>query len=310
MRKQTLALIFLSMFTACSNCGKRAPKPRATAAVADKPAVPEGPAPPADLNAPPGEAQHLPSGLITRLLVKGNGARPAAHDLVRLNYVAWTLDGKVFDDTYKRGQPAQTPLDLAIAGWTEGVQLMQEGEKRRFWIPPELAYKGRPGLPQGPLVFDIELLNVDHRAQAETPPDLQKPPEKALKSKSGLVSLVLKKGTGKERPGPGDTVTVHYDGWKADGTLFDSTKKRGGAATFPLYRVIAGFREGITMMVVGEKRRLWIPDSLAYAGREGPTGPFVYDMELLSIDEKGVTPPPQPEKKAPPPPPNPWSEQP
>ncbi len=68
----------------------------------------------------------------------------------------------MFDSSVTRGQPATFPLNRVIPGWTEGVQLMVIGEKRRFWIPEELAYGGRPGAPQGMLVFDVELTR-DHR---------------------------------------------------------------------------------------------------------------------------------------------------
>jgi peptidylprolyl isomerase len=66
----------------------------------------------------------------------------------------------MFDSSVQRGAPATFPLANVIAGWTEGVQLMVEGEKRRFWIPQELAYQGKPGAPAGMLVFDVELLKV------------------------------------------------------------------------------------------------------------------------------------------------------
>ena len=80
-----------------------------------------------------------------------------------MHYTGWTTDGKMFDSSVKRGQPATFGLDEVIAGWTEGVQLMVEGEKTRFWIPQRLAYEGKPGMPAGMLVFDIEL--ISHRTQ-------------------------------------------------------------------------------------------------------------------------------------------------
>jgi peptidylprolyl isomerase len=80
--------------------------------------------------------------------------------MVEVDYTGWTTDGKMFDSSITRGQPAQFPLGHVIPGCTEGVQLMVDGEKARFWIPEELAYKGRPGAPQGMLVFDIELRKI------------------------------------------------------------------------------------------------------------------------------------------------------
>jgi FKBP-type peptidyl-prolyl cis-trans isomerase FkpA len=81
-----------------------------------------------------------------------------------VNYHGTTLDGKVFDSSYERGQPAEFALNQVIAGWTEGVALMPVGSKFRFWIPSELAYgpKGAGELigPHATLVFDVELMDI------------------------------------------------------------------------------------------------------------------------------------------------------
>jgi peptidylprolyl isomerase len=82
-----------------------------------------------------------------------------------VNYSGWTTDGKMFDSSVTRGQPASFPLGRVIKGWTEGLQLLKVGDKARFWIPKELAYEDpsrppRPGAPLGMLVFDVELLDV------------------------------------------------------------------------------------------------------------------------------------------------------
>jgi FKBP-type peptidyl-prolyl cis-trans isomerase len=117
------------------------------------------PAPP-DVKAPPTDAKKTSSGLAYKVLTRGTGTKhPAASNQVTVNYTGWTTDGKMFDSSVVRGQPATFPLNGVIAGWTEGVQLMVEGEKTRFWIPESLAYKGqRP--PYGTLVFDIELIKI------------------------------------------------------------------------------------------------------------------------------------------------------
>ena len=85
-----------------------------------------------------------------------------------MHYTGWTTDGKMFDSSVKRGQPARFPLDGVIKGWTEGLQLMVVGEKRRFWIPGNLAYGENTGggRPSGMLVFDVELLGITSRAEA------------------------------------------------------------------------------------------------------------------------------------------------
>jgi hypothetical protein len=91
------------------------------------------------------------------------------------------------------------------------------------------------------------------------PPDVAAPPADAVKTASGLASKVIAPGTGKDHPTAEDLVTVHYTGWKTDGSMFDSSVALGKPAVFPVSRVIAGFSEGLRLMVPGEKRRLWIP---------------------------------------------------
>jgi peptidylprolyl isomerase len=120
------------------------------------------PAPP-DVAAVPRDAQRTPSGLASKVLTPGRGTRhPAATSRVEVHYTGWKLDGTMFDSSVQRGSPAQFALNGVIGGWTEGVQLMVEGEKRRFWIPAALAYGETPGRgrPGGMLVFDVELLRI------------------------------------------------------------------------------------------------------------------------------------------------------
>jgi peptidylprolyl isomerase len=115
------------------------------------------------------------------------------------------------------------------------------------------------------------------------PPDVKAPPADAAKTSSGLASKVLTKGTGKTHPRANDEVTVHYTGWTTDGKMFDSSVARGEPTSFPLDRVIAGWTEGVQLMVVGEKRRFWIPERLAYKGRGPINGDLVFDVELIKI---------------------------
>ena len=123
--------------------------------------TPAGLPAPADVAAPPPDSLKTSSGLSTRVLQRGTGQRhPRATDTVVVHYTGWTTDGKMFDSSVSRGQPAQFELNGVIRGWTEGVQMMVEGEKRRFWIPEQLAYQGQPGGPAGMLVFDIELIDI------------------------------------------------------------------------------------------------------------------------------------------------------
>ncbi len=244
------------------------------------------PAPP-DVAAPPADAQKTLTGLATKVLTPGTGdKKPLAHDKVSVHYTGWTTDGKMFDSSVKRGRPATFDVKGVIPGWTEALQLMVKGEKRRVWVPEALAYKGRAGSPQGMLVFDVELLDVIAGvAPVPAPEDVAAPPADAQKTKSGLSHKLLSPGTSKDKPNTWDKVTVNYTGWTTDGQMFDSSLKRGKPATFELGKVIPGWTEGVGLMTTGEKRRLWIPEEMAYKGRAGaPAGMLVFDVELVSIE--------------------------
>ncbi len=106
----------------------------------------------------------LPSGLQYQVLKEGNGKKPTAKDTVMCHYEGTLIDGTIFDSSYQRGEPATFPLQQVIAGWTEGLQLMQEGAKYRFFIPYRLGYgAGGAGAsipPFAALVFDVELIQV------------------------------------------------------------------------------------------------------------------------------------------------------
>jgi FKBP-type peptidyl-prolyl cis-trans isomerase len=117
---------------------------------------------PHDVKAPPPNAKRTSSGLAYLVLRPGTGERrPSPRSEVTVHYTGWTTDGKRFDSSVARGTPATFGLDQVIKGWTEGVALMVEGEKTRFWIPQDLAYKGEAGSPRGMLVFDIELIKIE-----------------------------------------------------------------------------------------------------------------------------------------------------
>ena len=251
------------------------------------PAEPAGLPAPADVAAPPADATRTATGLASRVLQAGSGtAHPTAESNVTVHYTGWTTDGQMFDSSITRGQPAAFPLRGVIAGWTEGLQLMVQGEKRRFWIPESLAYQGRPGAPAGMLVFDVELIEFSTPPPPPpAPSDVARPPTGRACTASGLCSRVIHPGTGSAHPEATSNVTVHYTGWTTNGEMFDSSVTRGRPASFPLNRVIPGWSEGVRLMTVGETRRLWIPESLAYQGRPGaPAGMLVFDVELVSID--------------------------
>ena len=148
--RATWALITLVLLAACSS-----PPPAET--------VPQVP-PSADVSGPPPDAVRTPSGLAYKVLRPGTGTRhPRPNSSVTVHYTGWSTNGKTFDSSVTRGQPATFGLDGVIPGWTEGVQLMTVGDRARFWIPGALAYgdkPSQPGAPAGPLVFDIELVSI------------------------------------------------------------------------------------------------------------------------------------------------------
>ncbi len=117
---------------------------------------------PEDVAAIPEGAEVTASGLASKVLEKGEGTtHPTAASSVTVHYSGWTTDGKLFDSSVNRGTPATFPLNRVISGWTEGLQLMVEGETRRLWIPENLAYGGRSGAPAGMLVFDVQLISIN-----------------------------------------------------------------------------------------------------------------------------------------------------
>jgi peptidylprolyl isomerase len=253
-------------------------------------APPTIPAPP-DVGAVPADAAKTASGLASKVLMAGTGKdHPGSSDKVKVHYTGWTKDGTMFDSSVTRGEPITFPLNGVIAGWTEGLQLMVVGEKRRLWIPAALAYGDHPrqGAPGGDLVFDVELLDVT--AAPKPPPvpeDVKAAPASAKKTASGLAFRVLKPGTGTEHPTAASNVVVHYSGWTTDGKMFDSSVTRGQPARFGLGNVIKGWTEGVQLMTKGEKARFWIPGALAYGDKPtrpgAPSGMLVFDIELIDF---------------------------
>ena len=154
MRQNRLpsSVFLLLSFAFITHCGSAPPASES---------VPQVP-PPTDVAAAPADAVRTSSGLAYKVLQPGTGTRhPRPNSTVTVHYTGWSTDGKTFDSSVTRGQPATFSLDGVIPGWTEGVQMMVEGEKRRFWIPARLAYEGQPDKPQGTLVFDVQLIRID-----------------------------------------------------------------------------------------------------------------------------------------------------
>jgi len=279
MRK-TACLLLLATIGACGS------KKTTTAAGTDAGTTSKVdiPAPP-DVAAAPADAEKAADGLASKVLAKGTGTvHPGPNDTVTVNYTGWTTDGKMFDSSTKHGQSASFPLSNVIKGWTEGLQLMVEGEKRRFWIPVELAYNNKPGRPAGMLVFDVELLKIKEGPKA--PADVGTPPADAEKrgDKSAVYVKVTKPGTGAEAKAD-SVVKAHYNIWDSEGKLLDSSKTRGKFATFKMESAPPGFKEALMGVQQGEFCTVWIPRELV--GRLGPTdfkGDYLtFQLEIAAV---------------------------
>ena len=240
----------------------------------------ETPVPPADLAAPPADAERAANGLVTKVLTAGTGTvKPDADSILRLRYTVWKQDGTLVQHV-PESQTVLLGVQKMLPGWGEGAQQMVAGETRRIWIPHTLsAGKIKEGES---LVIDTTLVEIVERPVA--PPDVAAPPADAQVTSSGLAYKVLRPGTGSVKPKRRNTVEVHYTGWTTDGKMFDSSILRGQSGIFPLEEVIKGWTEGLQLMVEGEKARLWIPAKLAYGNKKGmPQGMLVFDIELIKI---------------------------
>jgi FKBP-type peptidyl-prolyl cis-trans isomerase len=241
------------------------------------------------------------SGLQYEILAEGpaTGVSPKETDLVDVHYVGTLIDGVEFDSSRARGAAARFPLNEVIAGWTEGVQLMSEGDRYRFFVPAELAYgeQGTPGGPIGPneaLIFDVELLKVtnpERNAQSAAAFLAENGKKAGVKTTAtGLQYQVLTEGPdGGKQPTDASKVSVHYEGRLVNGAIFDSSYQRGEPIEFPLNAVIPGWTEGVQLMSEGDKFRLFIPPALGYGeggtpgGPIGPNEALIFDVELLKV---------------------------
>lgn len=253
---------------------------------------------PPDVSESPGDAQVAPSGLVTKVLEPGSGTEhPMADDCVIVSFTAWRRNGLLFSTSGSNGEPATQCLAVAIPGIAEALMAMVPGEKRRAWVPSDLAFSshgahhGAKKMHEKPpprldLTLDLKLIGI-----LKTPPvpsDLQAPPRTAFKTPLGVVLQVLQPGTGTRHPTMSSRVTVQYCAWTADGSVFESTAMSRHPAAFLVGTALPGWREALPYMVVGEKARVWIPAALAYGDqpvqKKTPAGNLVIDIELLEFE--------------------------
>ena len=261
--------------------------------------------PPFDLKTPPADAVKTASGLVYKKTVTNDtGEAPKRNDTAMVLYTGWhQATGETFVSTKGRSTPWPINLSTAAPGFTEGLQLVKKGETAVFWMPPSIGYKGQPPANPETNVYEIQL--VDIQPAPATPPDVAKPPDNAETTKSGIKYIVVRPGTGKDKPKPYDNVTFNYTAWDGEGRMFDTTEMgHKKAAKVPPYRQAAPFAEVLESMVAGERVRFWTDGKKME--QEGkpipgmPQGQLCYETEIVSI-EPGVEPPQTPPDVAKPP---------
>jgi FKBP-type peptidyl-prolyl cis-trans isomerase len=293
--------LFLTLsLAACGRTGAVRPsrRPPVSGAPADLPPSMNGAAwatpAPVDVSAPPADADRGDGGVARKILARGEGTiHPTLTSYVDLRYAGWERDGNQFEGTPTNAEPGRYDLKELAPGLGGEVEHMVAGERRRLWVPSALAYGKRANFtnaPKGDVTYEVELVRVIPRPPV--PADLQSAPKGAKTTKSGLVYLVLKKGSGKTHPTDQTRANVVFSAWTPDGRMFECSLASGDVAPVALKRLPAGWREAMLRMVEGDKWRLWLPGKLAFGelqhGEEAPPfaaprGPVVFDVELVKI---------------------------
>jgi peptidylprolyl isomerase len=244
------------------------------------------------------EPQTLPSGVQIYTIKEGDGEKPEGeNDLVKLRYRVLLTDGEAIQDYWKTDAESARlmSLDRLLPGWAEAMPMLSEGGVYKLILPGDMAYgaRGRGRLPANAIaIIDLELFEVVDYATPPTEDELPGDPigeAQRAESESGLVFYDLVEGEGAAVPADRENVRVklHYTGYFPDGRKFDSSHDRGEPALFPLQAVIEGFREGISTMNLGGKRKLIVPPGLGYGsnwhGEIPPNSTLIFDIELIDI---------------------------
>ncbi len=261
------------------------------------------------------KAEKTDSGIYYIMEEEGEGEHPTKSETITAHYHGSLLDGTVFDSSVDRGQPFKFQLGRVIKGWQEAMGMMKPGGKGKFIIPSNLAY-GERGVgkiigPNTPLIFDIELFSKEEaerleaeakeKAKAQTREQAEKDDvlikehltklgidKTAKRTDSGIYYTIEKEGEG-ENPTATDKVKVHYHGSLLDGTVFDSSVKRGKPIEFGLGQVVKGWQEAIPLLKEGGKGTFYIPSGLCYGphprpgGKIKPNDVLVFEVELFEI---------------------------
>jgi peptidylprolyl isomerase len=249
------------------------------------------------------DVQSTPSGIYYIMEKEGDGkGHPDMNSNITAHYHGSLLDGTIFDSSVDRGQPFTFQLKGVIKGWQEAIPLLTKGGKGKFLIPSKLAYGSRAAGSSIPansvLIFDIELIDfVDKNAQKKKQAEadnaiileyLKSNNLVAQATDSGIYYIIDEPGEGTDHPNSASTVTTHYEGKLLDGTVFDSSIKRGDPLQFSLGRVIQGWQEAIPLLKKGGKGTFIIPSGMAYGprgagGQIGPNEVLIFYVELIDF---------------------------
>jgi FKBP-type peptidyl-prolyl cis-trans isomerase len=242
--------------------------------------------PTADI-AVPADAHRSASGLAWSILSAGTGSEhPDDNSIVRFRYTAWRADGHhssgTVGDELQRAVVHELPAGLA-----EALKSMTRGSRWRLWIPSALAKVAGAPDAQVDMVFEVELVDF---VSIPLPADATAAAQSARRTSSGLIHARIRSGKGDRRPTLEDTVEIAYAVWTEAGQLYDASASHGAPVEVRVDAALPGWTEALQLMRVGEKRRLWIPQHLAYRGQAGtPQGMVVCDLELVSFKAPSVT---------------------
>jgi len=247
----------------------------------------------------------LESGLAFKFLSRGpeGGKSPTGEDLIRIFYEGKTINGANFDSNLEADEPTTFPLQGLIKGWQQALPKMREGDVIELMVPSELGYgsSDSPDIPaDSTLMFRIDLRQVlttdewlvEHKAAQQAYLAENAKVDGVVTTASGLQYKIIRAGAeDAEKPGPDAVVEAHYEGKLIDGTVFDSSYRRGQPSRFPLDRVIPGWTEGLQLMAPGAVYEFTIPYALAYgesgAGRSIPGfATLIFTVELVSFESR------------------------
>lgn len=240
---------------------------------------------PENVAAVPDEAELSDSGIHFMVTREGHGETvPKDNDAITVHYTGWMADGRLFDTTRGGREPRRMQLNKAAPALVEHFSQMRVGERRRIWIPEDLADQFRNPELEGHVVFDLELLNLE--PAPSTPEHYATAPDHSTKTATGLAYETLRAGRGEDSPTPADLALLHFNAWDTNGKLTFSTERDGKAPQSVIISdLMPGLQEALSTMKVGELRRVWVPTHLTrIEGLEKfLQQPQVVELELLSF---------------------------